>query len=299
MKIYKKEELISVSDSSGKVQDFLNVRFLGVRGTIPTPHPEFLKYGANTSCVHVSSFHDGQSEELWFDGGTGIVRESQKSLSRGVLSFHVFLSHLHYDHIFGLTQFAPFFRKDTKIYLYGERKDELSFKEAICGYFRKPYFPLEFTDLPCFPNTIFVELKPGDEVHLQHTKISCASLHHPQGALAYRVWTKDNSKSVVYATDHEHGTSTDEELSQFIHGADLVIYDCSFGHDTYPPCKGWGHSTSAFGAQLCKCSSVKRLGIFHHSPQHEDGYLEDVILKEATTIFSESFLTQEGLVVRI
>ncbi|MES2614872.1 MAG: hypothetical protein V4591_05605, partial [Bdellovibrionota bacterium] len=73
--------------------------FLGVRGTVPTLDRGFLKYGGNTSCVEVTSVFKKESIHILFDAGTGIINYTEKAIKRKVRVFHLFLSHMHYDHI--------------------------------------------------------------------------------------------------------------------------------------------------------------------------------------------------------
>ncbi len=48
--------------------DNMIIRFRGVRGSIPAPAPENMRYGGNTSCVEIR-YHD---ELLILDAGSGI-----------------------------------------------------------------------------------------------------------------------------------------------------------------------------------------------------------------------------------
>ena len=48
--------------------------FYGVRGSTPSPGPDTLKYGGNTSCVHVE-LESGR--HLILDAGTGIRKLGQ------------------------------------------------------------------------------------------------------------------------------------------------------------------------------------------------------------------------------
>src|SRR4051794_30208234 len=74
------------------------MRFWGVRGSIPSPGPETVRYGGNTSCVEVRS--DG--EIIVLDAGTGIrplglaLAEEFEGSS---LALTVLISHTHWDHI--------------------------------------------------------------------------------------------------------------------------------------------------------------------------------------------------------
>jgi phosphoribosyl 1,2-cyclic phosphodiesterase len=57
----------------------IEIKFWGVRGSIPTPGPSTLKYGGNTSCVSLQ-FNDGTFFIL--DAGTGIRELGKELLKR-------------------------------------------------------------------------------------------------------------------------------------------------------------------------------------------------------------------------
>src|SRR5262252_7165551 len=72
------------------------VRFWGVRGSTPTPQPENLRYGGNTSCVEVRI--NGQIYIL--DCGTGfriLGKHLQQETGGKPLAAHIFLSHFHWE----------------------------------------------------------------------------------------------------------------------------------------------------------------------------------------------------------
>lgn len=77
-------------------QRFL-VRFWGVRGSIPSPGPQTVRYGGNTSCVEM--LIGGQ--RLIFDGGTGIRQLGLSLMDQMPLEAAIFFSHSHWDHIQG------------------------------------------------------------------------------------------------------------------------------------------------------------------------------------------------------
>jgi phosphoribosyl 1,2-cyclic phosphodiesterase len=82
----------------------MRIKFWGVRGSTPTPQPENMRYGGNTSCVEVRL-----GERIYiFDCGTGFRRlgqQLQSEFGARPFSAHVFVSHFHWDHIQGM----PFF----------------------------------------------------------------------------------------------------------------------------------------------------------------------------------------------
>lgn len=128
--------------------NLFSVTFLGVRGTIPTPSKSHLKYGGNTSCVEVTSIYKNKAINILFDAGTGIINYGEEALERGIRVFHLFLTHMHYDHIIGLTRFTPLFREDCEIHIYGQSKSGRSLKKIIEDFFISPFFPIEFHELP-------------------------------------------------------------------------------------------------------------------------------------------------------
>lgn len=268
------------------------VTFWGVRGTLPTPGPTTLKYGGNTSCVEIAEQKGIAKCSLVFDAGSGIASYGDHALARGQREFHIFLSHMHYDHVIGLTKFAPIFRSDCKVTFYGQAKCGQGLKTIIASLFSYPYFPVQYIDLKS--SIHFVELNQLEDVLINHTRIQFQPLNHPQESLAFRVWSDDGQTSVVYATDHEHGTKTDASLTQFSKNTDLFIFDSTYTEVTYQKAKGFGHSTAKQGARLAKEAAVGAYAIFHHDPSSSDDYLEKNVLREAQEVFSRSFLSCEG-----
>src|SRR5438105_4322004 len=76
----------------------VRVKLWGTRGSVPSPGPETLRYGGNTSCVQVT-LSDGSL--LALDAGTGI-RSLGLALEGDAPRLHILLTHLHLDHIQGL-----------------------------------------------------------------------------------------------------------------------------------------------------------------------------------------------------
>src|SRR5260370_16918631 len=93
------------------------VRFWGVRGYTPTPQPENLRYGGNTSCVEVRI----NGHVYILDCGTGfrILGKQLEQESNGTpLAAHIFLSHFHWDHIQGIPFFAPLYNNLHNSFLF-------------------------------------------------------------------------------------------------------------------------------------------------------------------------------------
>ena len=54
----------------------MEVTLWGVRGSIPTPRPDTVRYGGNTSCAEVAS---APNSTVILDAGTGICAMGQQS----------------------------------------------------------------------------------------------------------------------------------------------------------------------------------------------------------------------------
>ncbi len=74
------------------------VQFWGVRGSVPTPGSETVRYGGNTSCLEMRV--DGKS--LIFDAGTGLRLLGQSLVKQTPVQAYLFFTHYHWDHIQGL-----------------------------------------------------------------------------------------------------------------------------------------------------------------------------------------------------
>ena len=123
----------------------VKVKLWGTRGSIPAPGPETIRYGGNTSCVGVT-LSDGSL--LALDAGTGI-RCLGLAQPDEPARLHILLTHLHLDHIQGLVFFAPAFRPQTEIVIWGPASPEASLRDRIARYISAPLSPVEVRELPC------------------------------------------------------------------------------------------------------------------------------------------------------
>src|SRR3982074_1375166 len=122
----------------------MKIKVWGARGSIPAPGPETMRYGGNTSCVEVT-LSDGSC--LILDAGTGI-RNLGLVLPRIDTPIHILLTHLHLDHIQGLMFFAPAFRPESEIIIWGPAPREASLYGGIAPYISAPLARVEVRELP-------------------------------------------------------------------------------------------------------------------------------------------------------
>jgi phosphoribosyl 1,2-cyclic phosphodiesterase len=251
----------------------LSVRFWGVRGSIPAPGPRTARYGGNTSCIEVRC----GDELLIFDLGTG-VRALGDQLRRPVTG-HVFVSHYHYDHLQGLPFFTPIFDPSSRFVFHGPTREGRAISHIISGQMQRPYFPVT-TEMVFKAAISYEPIAEGDRVVIGEGTVTALELHHPGMSLAYRVDYR--GRSVVYATDTEHGPEADNRLIDFAADSDLLVYDAMYTDAEYhgktgASKVGWGHSTWQHGVRIADAAQVKMLALFHHEPGRDDASMDKVV----------------------
>ncbi len=249
--------------------DQFYARFWGVRGSIACPGPDTVRYGGNTPCVEIRC----GNQLLIFDAGTGLHCLGNHLAEAGPLNAHIFLSHVHYDHVMGLPFFKPAYAATTNLDIWaGTFEDGL--ETLLTRFMQPPFFPVPLDKLSAhigFNNFAVGEaLRPAPGI-----RVLTAPLNHPDGATGYRV--EYTGKSICYVTDTEHpDPGPDPNVLDLIQDADLLIYDAAFTDAEYPAFRGWGHSTWEEGVRLCEAANVKRFVAFHHAPEHDDRFLDDL-----------------------
>jgi ribonuclease BN (tRNA processing enzyme) len=237
-----------------------------------------MRYGGNTSCVQLT-LSDGTIVVL--DAGTGI-RGLGLSLPPSDRPVHILLTHLHLDHIQGLMFFAPMFRRESEIVIYGPSDPsapDMSLRDRIARYISAPLTPVEIRELPCHMS--FREAEPT-EWQIGPARVRAASVTHRGPTLGYRVCEGD--ASVVYMPDHEPGLGTplDQLEDEWISGlelardSDVLIHDAQYTDAEYPHHLGWGHSSMSDVLMLAHRARAGRLLAFHHDPLHSDDVLDEM-----------------------
>ena len=305
----------------------MRLKFWGVRGSIPSPGPDTVRYGGNTLCLELQ-FCDSE-RLIIFDAGSGMRGLGDKMISQnsqnGRMHADILLSHTHLDHILGLPFFAPIYNPQTKLRIYGPVTcEEILLKDVIGEQFSYRYFPVRQNELAA---TIeYVDLKEGrydlgDGIHL-----TSKYMNHPLLSLGYRI--EYNGKTICTAFDTEpffnmfstdpSDPDFDELLSSegdvaaheenlrmeaFFKGADLLIHDGQYTMAEYERGKkGWGHTPIEYLIEAAKRSLVKRLAICHHDPLRSDSQIDElseIYCRKEMTGDMDAFFAREGMQVEI
>jgi phosphoribosyl 1,2-cyclic phosphodiesterase len=245
----------------------------GARGSVPSPGPETIRYGGNTSCVGVT-LSDGSL--LALDAGTGI-RNLGLALPAEPTRLHLLLTHLHLDHIQGLVFFEPLFRSQTEVVIWGPASPEASLRDRIARYISAPLSPVEVRELPC---DVSFRASP-ERWEIGPATITAASVAHRGPTLGYRIEDADGT-ALAYIPDHEPALGADLETLEpewisghaLAAGADLLIHDGQYADEEYPDHLGWGHSALSHSLAFARRTGARRTLLFHHDPLHSDTWLD-------------------------
>lgn len=272
------------------------VQFWGVRGSIPTPGEETIRYGGNTSCLEVRV----AGKRLIFDGGTGLRVLGESLMQQLPVEAYIFFTHYHWDHIQGFPLFTPAFTSGNRFDIYGTiPPDGNSMKQHFIERVLHPNSPVPMQGMKA--DLQFHELKAGNKIMLGDIEIETGSLNHPNTAIGYRVtW---DGRSLVYCSDTEHfPDGLDENVLNLARDADVLIYDAMYTDEEYhnpkSPKVGWGHSTWQEAIKMAESAGVKRVVIFHHDPTHSDDVL-DGISQEVQARFPKAIMAREGLILPV
>lgn len=261
----------------------LHVTFWGTRGSISTPGRSTEKYGGNTPCVSIRH----EKTRIILDAGTGIrplglhLAEKIKNGQAGP-SFHLLLSHTHWDHIQGLPFFQVAYMEGTETVIHGSANKGEFLESLLRRQMDVDYFPVRLSDMA---GVIRISEIRGESLSLGTVEVDCQEqVFHPGGSIRYRLTA--GGKKVVYATDVEldrmvkgeagdvEGDSSVDAYLDFVRGADLLIADGQYTEEEYPEKEGWGHTSIPVLLDLARKAGVKQLAVFHHDPQHSDTILD-------------------------
>lgn len=103
------------------------------------------------------------------------------------------------------------------------------------------------------------------------------------------------SKSYAYCSD----TIYSESIIPIIRGANLLYHEATYGHDDVAKARQRGHSTALQAATIAQKAGVGRLVIGHYSAQFLRAADEQPLLAEAQTVFPNTMLAAEQLVIDV
>lgn len=245
----------------------MKVTLLGTGATLPQSN-------RNASGILVQINED----ILLFDCGNGILRQIEKARVDFTQIRHIFISHLHADHISDLPILikANIMRKNPEIgKIYGpstiKKKLEIWFSEIY------PYLSNALSHLT------IEEITSGSLIENPGWRVQCFPVRHNIEAFGFKVTSE---KVMVYSGD----TGFCEELIQAAKNADLLIHECA-----YPTALGSkDHTTPLELGLIAQQANVQKLVLTHFYPVcagRERGMLKDIRTNfHGKVVFGRDFL---------
>lgn len=295
-----------------------NLTILGSSSALPT--------SKRFPTAHVLNIHE---RFFLIDCGEG----TQIQLRRLKLKFskinHIFISHLHGDHVFGLFGLLSTFHlldRKIELHIFGPPEisilieffqsnfaEQLSFKivvHAINLKTLKEIFHNKQVTVEAFPlkhriptlGYIFREHKKQPNIRkdmIEKYKLSLKDI------IAIKKGADWRSNDGIIITNKEltlpsyiqrsYAFCTDtlyrENIVPFIKNVDILYHEATFLHQDKKIAKETYHSTTIQAATLAKKARVKKLIIGHFSSRYKD---IDMFLNEARTVFPETYTADEG-----
>lgn len=271
----------------------MRIRFWGVRGSMPVPEIDKIKTGGHTTCVEVRI---NNQDLIILDAGTGIIPLGkvleQEFSGQSFPKIHIFLSHTHWDHLYGFPFWKLNFILGTDIVLYGPKKQKRTLEEKIGIELDDDFCPIDPHALRA--KIQFYDIEEGEIAISENIKVIASSHHHPGGAYGYRI--EAEGKVFVFNTDVEHGKKLDLRVIELSRNADLMVHDAQYIEQELCHYEGWGHSSWQQAVEVAKVAQVKMLGLTHHDPERSDDDI-DIIEKEAQKVFPNTFCCREVMTI--
>ncbi len=270
------------------------VQFWGVRGSVPTPGMDTVRYGGNTACVEVLV----GNQRLVFDGGTGLRVLGKHLLHSGdPIHAKIFFTHTHWDRIQGFPFFSPAFAPGNCFEIYGApAPNGASIKQCLTDQMLRPNFFVPLQKMSS--EMVFHNIAAGSILHLEHgVMVETIALNPTTSALGFRVTYQ--GKSFVYATDTDSlAGEVDQNLLYLAHEADLLVYDGTYTETLSHTLNGTAAVPWEQGIALAKQAKVREMILFHHDPTHDDDYLDRVEM-EIHNRFPRMRLAREGMILQL
>jgi ribonuclease BN (tRNA processing enzyme) len=247
----------------------MKITFLGTNGWFDTST-------GNTICTLIET----REFYLILDAGLGI--QHLDKYVKDDKPVYLFLSHLHFDHIYGL-HILPMFKFLKKLEIYTQPGTKEVLEKIISHPFMMPIEEMKYS----------VEIKEySEENNLRPFQFKTGRLLHIDACFGFRFIIED--KTIVHCLD----TGLDEKAVAISKNADILITECSM-----PSGKSvgkWGHLNPQDAGNLALQAQVKKAYLTHFSCTHFLNDQDRIAARDtARKIFPEIYNAADGLTVEI
>ena len=268
------------------------------------------------------------------DCGEGAQMQLRKSRLKFSRLNHIFISHLHGDHCFGLMGLISTFGllgRTAELHIHSPKGleellapmlnffchtlaykvifHEFDTRQASVIYEDRSMtvttIPLQHR-IPCCGFLFAEKPRPNHIIRdmIDFYKVPVYELNRikngadyitPEGEVIANVrLTRPSDPPRRYAYCSD--TIFRREIAEQISGVDLLFHEATFAESELARAKETYHTTAAQAGRIAVEAGVRRLVIGHFSARYED---ENVLLKEASAIFPDTILAKENLCISL
>lgn len=294
------------------------VHILGCGSALPTT-----RHNATAQVI------DLRDKLYMIDCGEG----TQMQYRRSGLSFsrlnHIFISHLHGDHCFGLIGLISTFGllgRTATLHIHAFPELETLLRPQLDFFCEGMPYAVEFhpflhgcTDIIYEDRSVSVRAFPlshrvpccgfvfQEKPTAAHIKREMIDFYNIPFSQINRIKNGEdyiteegkvipNSRLTTPAdTPRKYVYCSDTQFNpnnvQYIRDADMLFHEATFAEEHLARAKQTHHSTARQAAEMARLSGAKRLLIGHYSARYTD---EKILLNEAREVFANTFLAEEG-----
>ena len=303
--------------------EHFEIHILGCGSALPTT-----RHNASAQIIKIGN------KQFLVDCGEGTQVQLRRSHIHFSFINHIFISHLHGDHCFGLIGLISTFAllgRTAPLHIYADPNLEEVMKPQIDFFCKGMNYPLFFHNIDAAKhqviyedNTITVETLPlkhrmpccgflfrekpkkrhliGDVVnfynipaYMRQSIKDGADYTTPDGeTIPNSRLTKEADRSRSYAYCSD--TAPCNCNNEQLKGVDLLYHEATFADSEKERAAQTFHSTARQAAQVASDAGVKKLMIGHYSSRYES---LDTLLSEAREVFDNTIAANEEMVVSI
>ena len=300
-----------------------NINILGCGSALPT-----------TRHLATSQIVDLRDKLYMIDCGEGTQVQMRRMRVRFGRLAHIFISHLHGDHCFGLPGLIStlgMLGRTGELVVHGPKEVETYLRPVMDLFCRGMEFEVRFNPVDTRSHSLVMEDRSLSvySIPLKHRIPTCGYLfaEKPKEAHIIREMTdfyqvpvrcmKDIKQGQDYVTPEGEvvpnsrltrpaappkryafcsDPAYNRSLIPIIEGADLLYHEATFAECDLARAKETFHSTARQAAEIARDAHVKRLVIGHYSARYED--LSE-LHREAEAVFPGTILGNEGTVIPV
>ena len=245
------------------------------------------------------------------DCGEGTQVQMRRMRVRFGRLAHIFISHLHGDHCFGLPGLIStlgMLGRTGELVVHGPKEVETYLRPVMDLFCRGMEFEVRFNPVDTRSHSLVMEDRSLSvySIPLKHRIPTCGYLFAEKPKEAHDYVTPEgegvpNSRLTRPATPPKRyafcsDTAYNRSIIPIIEGADLLYHEATFAECDLARANETFHSTARQAAEIARDAHVKRLVIGHYSARYED--LSE-LHREAEAVFPGTILGNEGTVIPV